>query len=99
MKTWPWDESTPAYLASADVVFVSSLWAAEGARLANFSTEKIIFINIHGHPLPLKRAFVAQQMPEHNEEQQIRIKGGAQIDGILSTMSGHTCRRRHSPLC
>lgn len=35
------------------------LWAAEGTRLANFDGEKIVLINMHGHPLPLKRAFVA----------------------------------------
>lgn len=84
VKTWHRDSSTPAYLAAADAAFVGSLQAAEGTRLANFSSEKHVFINMHGQPLPLKRAFVAQQMPEHNEEKQIRIKARAQIDGIRS---------------
>ncbi|KAM7375487.1 hypothetical protein PAMA_014550 [Pampus argenteus] len=56
---------TSACLAAADAEFVSPLWAAEGTRLANFNSEKNIFINMHDHTLPLKRAFVTQQMPEH----------------------------------
>lgn len=50
-------------------MFASSLSAAEGTRLANFTSEKSVFINMHRQTLPLKRAFVAQQMPERNEEE------------------------------
>lgn len=67
--------STSACLAGADAEFVSSLWAAEGTRLANFTSEKKLFINMHGQPLPLKQAFVAQQIPKKSEERQSRIKG------------------------
>ncbi|MEQ2177928.1 hypothetical protein GOODEAATRI_008824 [Goodea atripinnis] len=46
-------------------VCLLSLWAAEGTRLAKSSCEKSVFINMHSHKLPLKRAFVAQQMLKH----------------------------------
>lgn len=62
-------------------MFVSSLSAAEGTRLANFTSEKSVFINMHGQTLPLKRAFVAQQMPERKtRKKQSPIKGRTQID-------------------
>lgn len=62
--------STSACLAGADVLFVSPRRTAEGTRLANLSSEKSIFINMHGQQLPVKQAFVNQQMPKHSEKQQ-----------------------------
>lgn len=44
---------------------------------------------MHGHALPLKRAFVGQQMLEHEEESQIWIKGG-DTDGWYTIRDGQT---------
>lgn len=73
-------------------------WSVEGTRLANFTSEKNVFINMHGHPLPLKQAFVAQQIPKtqrsetepDQQENQIDTgvwwaNGGAQGDVLLIT--------------
>lgn len=55
---------------------MSSLWAAEGTRLANLGSEKSFFINMRNHPVPLKQAFVLKQMLEHKQDGQIQIKAG-----------------------
>lgn len=72
---------TSACLAGADAEFASSLWAVEGTRLANFASEKSVFINMHGHPLPLKQAFVAQQ-------KRGRAGSKGKTDGYRYTMHG-----------